>query len=45
MAHGSRGMLRASLIKEYMGVHQKMAQPQEQDMAGTRTLLYSTERT
>ena len=27
MAHGIRGMLEASLIKECMGVHQKMAQP------------------
>ena len=40
MAHGIRGMLEASLIEEYMDLHQK-----KQDTAGTRTMLYFTEHT
>ena len=38
-------MLGASLLKEYIDLHQKMAHPQKQDTAGTQTLLYFTEHT
>ena len=45
MAYGIGGMLGASLIKEDIDLHQKMAHPQKQDTAGTRTLLYYTKHT